>query len=80
MFLVEKEGRLVYQPNLYYLCYMYVIIKMIKHDISQIEIPVIILDSQNEVMEFETEEEAEKLRKLFETNSDSGHKYILKKL
>ena len=53
---------------------------MIKHDISQIEMPVIILDSQNEVMEFETEEEAEKLRKLFETNSDSGHKYILKKL
>lgn len=58
---------------------MYVIVKMIKQ-LSGVEIPVILLDTQSEVMEFETLEEAENIKNLFETNSDSGHKYMVKKL
>ena len=42
--------------------------------------PVIIIDTHNEVLEFETYEEAEKLRNLMETNSDSGYKYEVKKI
>jgi hypothetical protein len=30
-------------------------------------------------MSFDTEEEALKLKELFEANSDSGHKYLVKK-
>ena len=42
--------------------------------------PVIIIDTHNEVLEFETYEEADKLRDLMEANSDSGHRYEVKKI
>jgi len=58
---------------------MWVIVKIIKN-LNGIELPVIILNSQNEIWEFDTMEETDKMRIVFETNSDSGHKYIVKKL
>jgi hypothetical protein len=58
---------------------MWVIIKFIKN-LNGVELPVIILNSQNEIWEFETEDEANQMRKIFELNSDSGHKYNIKKI
>ena len=58
---------------------MYVIVKYVKNH-KGVELPVIIIDSMNEVLEFETYEEAEKLRDLMSSNSDSGHRYVVKKL
>ena len=43
-------------------------------------VPVIILNSESEIWEFETEKETEKMRDIFELNSDSGHKYEVKKI
>jgi hypothetical protein len=57
---------------------MWVIVKMIKNE-NGIELPVILVDSHSEIMSFDTEEEAIKIKVLFEVNSDSGHKYIIKK-
>lgn len=59
---------------------MYVIVKFVKQQTSEVKLPVIILDNHGEVMEFETEEKAEEIRSLFELNSDSGHKYQVKKI
>jgi hypothetical protein len=42
--------------------------------------PVIIIDTHNEVLEFESFEEAEKMRDIMEKNSDSGHRYVVKKI
>jgi hypothetical protein len=58
---------------------MFVIVKIIKND-RGIEIPIIIIDTQDEVLEFETYEEAEKMRDIMEKNSDSGYKYKVKKI
>lgn len=58
---------------------MFVIVKFIKNS-KGVEMPVIIIDTHNEVLEFETYEEAEKLRDLMEANSDSGYKYEVKKI
>ena len=58
---------------------MYIIVKNIENANGKI-LPVIIIDDHAEVMEFETEEEAEALRKIFEKNSDSGHQYVIKKI
>ena len=58
---------------------MFVIIKFIKNS-RGVEMPVIIIDTHNEVLEFETYDEAEKLRNLMEANSDSGYKYEVKKI
>jgi hypothetical protein len=61
---------------------MYVIIKHVKMNSSPMsrKVPVILLNSDTEVWEFENEEEATKMKEIFETNSDSGHKYEVKKL
>jgi hypothetical protein len=59
---------------------MYVIIKHVKMSDNKKRIPVIILDSQNEIWEFEDYEEAKKMKDIFETNSDSGHIYEVKKI
>jgi len=59
---------------------MYVFLKFVKQQTSDVKLPVIILDNHGEVMEFETEEQAEEMRSLFELNSDSGHKYQVKKI
>jgi hypothetical protein len=58
---------------------MYVIVKFVKNE-KNVELPVIILDTHEEVLEFETFEDAESTRKLMEKNSDSGHRYEVKKI
>lgn len=58
---------------------MFVIIKNVKNK-KGISIPVIILNSDHEVWEFDTHEGAEKMKDIFETNSDSGHTYLVKKI
>jgi len=58
---------------------MYVIIKQVKGEMGK-KLPVIILNGQSEVWEFDTIEDAEDMREIFQTNSDSGHKYEVKKI
>ena len=58
---------------------MWVVLKYIKNK-NGVILPVIILDSHGEVLEFETQEEANKIKELFEQNSDSGYKYEIKKI
>jgi hypothetical protein len=57
---------------------MWVIVKLVKNSMG-IELPVILVDSCSEIISFDTEEEAVKMKELFEANSDSGHKYLVKK-
>ena len=59
---------------------MYVIVKHIKLDDNRKKVPVILLNTQSEIWEFDTEREAEKMREIFELNSDSGHEYEVKKI
>ena len=59
---------------------MYVIVKHVRMNDNKKRIPVIILDGNNEIWEFETKDEAEVMREIFELNSDSGHKYEVKKI
>jgi len=59
---------------------MYVIIKHIKMNDNKKRVPVIILNSESEILEFDTLESAEKMREIFELNSDSGHVYEVKKI
>lgn len=57
----------------------YCIVKLIKnHD--GIELPVIMLDSDDEVWEFTDVDEVIKLAEILTKNSDSGHKYYVKKV
>ena len=58
---------------------MFVIVKFIKNN-KGVEMPVIIIDTHNEVLEFESFEEAEKMRDIMEKNSDSGYRYEVKKI
>jgi hypothetical protein len=58
---------------------MYVIIKNVKRK-GGIKVPVIVLGLENEILEFETQEEAEKMKDIFQKNSDSGHIYEVKKI
>ena len=53
---------------------------MVKDHNREKELPVIILDGEGEVLEFDTMEQAEDMRARFEINSDSGHKYRIKKI
>lgn len=41
---------------------------------------VIILDGGTEVLEFNSREKADYFAKVFETNSDSGYKYTVRKI
>lgn len=59
---------------------MYVIIKSVKNKKTGKSLPVIILNIDSEVWEFETMNEAEKMKDIFQTNSDSGHEYYIKKI
>jgi hypothetical protein len=52
---------------------------MIKNE-NGIKMPVLILDSSDEVLEFDTEDEAKKIKEIFQKNSDSGYEYIIKKI
>lgn len=54
----------------------YFITKKIKY--NNTDLTVIMFDDQNEIMEFDTYQEAEKMRKLFQVNSDSQHIYEVK--
>ena len=58
---------------------MYCIIKKMKHK-DEITLNVIVLDHHEEVLEFDSLEEAEKMALIFETNSDSGYEYVVKKI
>jgi hypothetical protein len=58
---------------------MFVIVKFIKNK-KGVEMPVILLNIHDEILEFNTYEEAEITKELFEKNYDSGHKYIVKQL
>lgn len=58
---------------------MWVILKYVKNN-KGVVLPVILLDSNGEVLEFDNEMDAVKMSELFELNSDSGHKYTIKKI
>ncbi len=47
---------------------------------NKTRVPVILLDSQGEIWEFDSQKKAEEMREIFELNSDSGHKYEVKKI
>jgi hypothetical protein len=57
----------------------YVIIKEVKSMNGQV-LPVILLDSHSDVMEFETEERADSMAEILNVNSDSGHIYRVRKV
>jgi hypothetical protein len=58
---------------------MYVIIKHVKVG-ETMKLPVIMLDSQSEVLEYDNKDKAQEMVNILNTNSDSGHKYELKKV
>jgi len=57
----------------------YLIIKEIKSNNGKV-LPVVLLDSHSDVMEFDTREEADKMAAVLNVNSDSGHTYRVKKI
>ena len=58
---------------------MYVIVKHVKTNNNR-RLPVIMLDTQGEVWEFDDKDEAQEMANIFNTNSDSGHKHEIKKV
>lgn len=58
---------------------MYIIVKLVKNS-NGVEMPVVLIDDHSEVWEFESEKEADSIRTILEKNSDSGHRYIVKKV
>jgi hypothetical protein len=58
----------------------FVIIKNIINNKNGKTLPVVIIDDQNEIMEFETFEEAQRIKDIFQKNSDSGHQYEVKSI
>jgi hypothetical protein len=58
---------------------MFVIVKYVKTHNSRV-LPVIMLDSQGEVWEFDNKDKAQEMVNIFNTNTDSGHKYEVKKV
>ena len=58
---------------------MYVIIKHVKTQTNR-KLPVILLDVQGEVWEFDNRDKAQEMVNIFNTNTDSGHKYEVKKV
>ena len=57
----------------------YCIVKIVK-TVDGKELPVIMLDSQDEVWEFEAYEDAKRIANILEKNSDSGYTYTVKKV
>ena len=57
----------------------YIIIKNVMNQ-NGIPMPVILLNGNDEILEFDSVQEAEQLVKLFQTNSDSGHQYSVRKI
>ena len=58
----------------------YCIVKIMENKNGGKPIHHIIVDSTAEVMEFKDDKTAEDYRSLLENNSDSGHKYVLRKI
>jgi hypothetical protein len=58
---------------------MYCILKIIKIE-NGIELPVVLLDSSDEVWEFENADDAIKIAEILTKNSDSGYRYFIKKV
>lgn len=58
---------------------MYVIIKHVKTHNNR-KLPVIMLDTQGEVLEFDNEDNAQEMVNILNVNTDSGHKYEVKKV
>lgn len=56
----------------------YCIIKLMEYNGK--ELPVIVLDTMAEVLEFTDKEEAHNMADIMETNSDSGWKYVVKEI
>ena len=57
----------------------YCIVKLIKNPIG-VEMPVVLLDTNEEVWEFENPDEAMKMAEILTKNSDSGYRYYVKKV
>ena len=58
---------------------MYVIIKHVKTQNERI-LPVVMLDAHGEVLEFDNQAKAQEMVNIFNKNTDSGHKYEVKKV
>ena len=58
---------------------MYCIIKLMKN-LNGVELPVILLDNNDEVWEFDSADEAIKISEILTKNSDSGYRYYIKKV
>jgi hypothetical protein len=59
---------------------MYVIVKHIKQKKNGKRLPVILIDSQAEILEFEEKKDAENLCNILNVNTDSGHVYAIKEV
>ena len=72
-----------FEVNIIWFINLHGIIAIIIKNITNhngVVMPVILIDSQNEVLEFESLKEAEELQTLLQKNSDSGHEYVVKKI
>jgi hypothetical protein len=49
-------------------------------NVNGIELPVILLDNNDEVWEFDSADEAIKISEILTKNSDSGYRYYVKKV
>ena len=58
---------------------MYIIVKHVKTQ-SNRSLPVIMLDTQSEVWEFDNKYKAQEMVNILNTNTDSGHKYEVKQV
>ena len=58
---------------------MYCIIKLMKN-VNGIELPVVLLDNNDEVWEFDDVDIAIKMSEILTKNSDSGYRYFVKKV
>ncbi len=57
----------------------YMIVKVLKTKNGKPQ-HVFLVDSNHEILEFKTEEEAKKIAEIFETNSDKGWTYYVRKI
>jgi hypothetical protein len=57
----------------------YIIIKHVKRTTGAV-VPVVMLDTNHEVLEFSVREQAEQMTSLLQANTDSGHKYEIKEI
>jgi hypothetical protein len=58
---------------------MYCIVKLIKN-VNGVDLPVVLLDSSDEVWEFSSLDEATRIAEILTKNSDSGYRYFVKKV